>query len=49
MKTDSGDNTRSWQLWLWVGAAFLLLAAAWMTLIIIAIRNQPEPVRIEAP
>jgi len=32
------------RLWLFVTLAFLALAAAWTVLIIVAQRNQPEPV-----
>lgn len=34
------------RLWLLVTLAFLALIAAWTTLIIVAQRNQPEPVPI---
>ena len=34
-------------LWLWVIIAFLVLIAAWTTLIVIAANNQPELVEIE--
>ena len=36
-------------MWLWVIAAFLLLIAAWTTLIVIAASNQPELIEIEQP
>lgn len=42
-----GKSSRS--LWLWVVLAFLVLIAAWTTLIVIAANNQPELVEIESP
>jgi flagellar basal body-associated protein FliL len=36
-------------LWLWVILAFAVLIAAWSTLIVIAIRNQPEAIEIQRP
>jgi hypothetical protein len=34
------------RLWIFVTLAFLALIAAWSTLIIVAQRNQPEPIPI---
>ena len=34
--------------WLIVVAAFALLISAWSSLIVIAVRNQPETIQIEA-
>ncbi len=34
--------------WLWVVVAFILLIAAWTTLITISVKNQPEMVEIDA-
>jgi len=36
-------------LWLWVILAFAILISAWTTLIIIAAKNQPEKIEIQAP
>jgi hypothetical protein len=36
-------------LWLWVILAFAILISAWTTLIIIATKNQPEKIEIQAP
>lgn len=35
-------------LWIWVTAAFVILASAWALLIVIATRNQPELVPLES-
>ncbi|MEX0326058.1 MAG: hypothetical protein AB3N33_08230 [Puniceicoccaceae bacterium] len=42
-------NKRSRNLWLWVILAFIVLAVAWTTLIVIAANNQPELIEIESP
>lgn len=36
-------------LWIWVILAFLVLIAAWTTLIVIASSNQPEIIEINSP
>lgn len=36
-------------LWIWVILAFLLLIGAWTGIILIATKNQPELIEIEAP
>ncbi|HKJ91450.1 MAG TPA: hypothetical protein VJ960_09985 [Oceanipulchritudo sp.] len=36
-------------LWVWVVLAFVILISAWTTLIIIAVRNQPERIEIQEP
>jgi cytochrome c-type biogenesis protein CcmH/NrfF len=43
------NDPKSLSLWLWVLLAFLLLIGAWTTLIIIAKRNQPQKIELEAP
>ena len=52
LRQDSGaraNDSPSLSLWLWVLLAFLLLIGAWTTLIIIAKRNQPQMIELEAP
>jgi hypothetical protein len=35
--------------WLLVIAAFIVLAAAWAVLIVVAERNKPEPIPVKLP
>lgn len=46
--TDQSKPPRGFRtLWIWVILAFLLLIAAWTTLIVIATRNQPEVIEVQ--
>ncbi len=35
--------------WIWVIVAFLLLIGAWTTLILIALKNQPQNIELAPP
>ena len=36
-------------LWIWVLLAFLVLVSAWVALIVIATKNQPEIIEVDTP
>ena len=40
-------NTKSIRPWLYVAAAFLLLIAAWSSLIVIAVKHSPERITVQ--
>jgi len=42
-------KARARNLWLWVIIAFMVLIAAWTTLIVIAAKNQPELIEVQNP
>lgn len=48
-KVTKGTATGWSTLWVWVLLAFVILIAAWTTLVTIASKNAPEPVPLNAP
>ena len=47
--TDTEKKRGGRSLWIWVLLAFLILVSAWVALIVIATKNQPEIIEVDTP